>query len=90
MKRSLCAALFFGAVLGASGSASAQVWLSDRSLSEGRGIRTGNFELHPGIGAEFGYDSNAFYQSAADAAGVSRTPPTALHEKKKRRTETKK
>jgi hypothetical protein len=78
MKRSLCAALLFGAVLGASGSASAQVWLSDRTLSEGRGIRTGNFELHPGIGAEFGYDSNAFYQSAADAAGVSRSPPSAL------------
>lgn len=78
MKRSLCAALMFGAVLGASGSAGAQVWLSDRALSEGRGIRTGNFELHPGIGAEFGYDSNAFYQSAADAAGMSRSAASAL------------
>lgn len=78
MKRSLCAALMFGAVLGASGSAGAQVWLSDRALSEGRGIRTGNFELHPGIGTEFGYDSNAFYQSASDAAGMSRTATSAL------------
>jgi hypothetical protein len=38
--------------------ASAQAWLSDRRLSEGPGIRTGNLELHPGVGAEFGYDSN--------------------------------
>lgn len=36
------------------------VWLQDRGLLEGRGIRTGNFELHPGIGLDFGYDSNVF------------------------------
>lgn len=78
MKRSLCAALTFGAVLGASSSAGAQVWLADRALAEGRGIRAGNFELHPGLGAEFGYDSNAFYQSAADATGAPRASATAL------------
>jgi len=37
-----------------------QVWLKDRRYSEGAGIRTGDLELHPGIGAEFGYDSNYF------------------------------
>lgn len=77
MKRSLCTALTFGAVLAASGSASAQVWLSDRELAEGRGIRTGNFELHPGIGAEFGYDSNAFYQSGSNST-APRAMPSAL------------
>lgn len=34
------------------------VWLADRRYTEGIGIRAGNFELHPGVGAEFGYDSN--------------------------------
>jgi len=78
MKRSLCAALAAGAVLGASGAAEAQVWLSDRALAEGRGIRAGNFELHPGIGAEFGFDSNTFYRSSSDAAGRSLSSPSAL------------
>jgi len=36
-------------------------WLSDRTQNEGRGIRLGNFELHPGVGAEVGYDTNVFY-----------------------------
>lgn len=78
MKRSLWAALVAGAVLGASGSAEAQVWLSDRALAEGRGIRAGNFELHPGLGAEFGYDSNVFYQSSSYASGASRPSTTAM------------
>jgi hypothetical protein len=41
------------------------VWLQDRSLLEGRGIRTGNFELHPGIGVDFGFDSNVFNASSS-------------------------
>lgn len=41
----------------------AQAWLADRRMSEGPGIRTGNLEVHPGLGAEFGYDSN--YTAAA-------------------------
>ncbi len=40
-----------------------QVWLKDRRYSEGMGIRTGDLELHPGIGAEFGYDSNYFLRA---------------------------
>ena len=38
--------------------ASAQEWLKDRRYQEGAGIRTGDFELHPGIAGEIGYDSN--------------------------------
>jgi len=39
-------------------------WLVDRSRREGPGIRVGNLELHPGIGAEVGYDSNVFLDSS--------------------------
>jgi hypothetical protein len=37
-----------------------QPWLQDRRYTEGIGIRTGDLELHPGVAAEFGYDSNWF------------------------------
>jgi hypothetical protein len=37
-----------------------QPWLRDRSYTEGIGYRAGDFELHPGLAAEFGYDSNYF------------------------------
>jgi len=33
-------------------------YLNDRRVAEGAGIRVGNLELHPGVGAELGYDSN--------------------------------
>ena len=55
------AAVLLAPMLAAS-SASAQGWLSDRERTEGPGFRIGNLELHPGIGAEFGYDSNVFYE----------------------------
>lgn len=35
-----------------------QLWLKDRRYTEGAGIRVGNFELHPGVALEVGYDSN--------------------------------
>lgn len=41
--------------------ASAQAWLDDRARTEGPGFRIGDFELHPGLGVELGYDSNVFY-----------------------------
>ncbi len=41
--------------------ASAQAWLDDRARTEGPGFRVGDFELHPGLGVELGYDSNVFY-----------------------------
>ena len=40
-----------------------QPWLQDRRYGEGIGIRSGNFEFHPGIAAEFGYDSNYFQRA---------------------------
>jgi hypothetical protein len=45
--------------------ASAQAWVGNPNFSEGVGIRAGNLELHPSVGAEFGYDSNFF--RAADS-----------------------
>jgi hypothetical protein len=48
--------------------ASAQAWLSNPDFSEGIGIRVGNLELHPSVGAEFGYDSNFF--RASEREGV--------------------
>ena len=60
--RRLASCLAAGALfVAAPRTAHAQYWLQDRAATEGRGIRTGNFELHPGVGAELGYDSNVFY-----------------------------
>lgn len=50
--------------------ASAQAWVSNPDFSEGVGIRAGNLELHPSIGAEFGYDSNYFRSSTAEGPVV--------------------
>lgn len=46
--------------------ASAQAWVPNPDLSEGPGIRAGNLELHPSIGAEAGYDSNFFRASKSE------------------------
>jgi len=59
-------------------SAMAQGWLSDRSRAEGPGIRVGDFELHPGLGVEVGYDTNLYYsdgesdRTAAVDSGILR------------------
>jgi hypothetical protein len=69
MRRSSIAAVLAAAAVGVGASeARAQYWLADRQLTQGRGIRVGDFELHPGVGAEFGFDSNAFYSTNADPA----------------------
>jgi hypothetical protein len=69
MRRSSIAAVLAAVAVGVSaGDARAQYWLADRNLTQGRGIRVGDFELHPGIGAEFGYDSNALYTANAEGA----------------------
>jgi len=47
-------------------TASAQAWLSSPDFSEGTGIRAGNLEFHPSLGAEAGYDSNFFRASKAE------------------------
>lgn len=49
--------------LAAPRDAHAQGWLKDRGYQEGEGIRTGDVELHPGIGGEIGYDSNWFLRT---------------------------
>ncbi len=54
----------------------AQAWLSDRSRAEGIGIRAGNLELHPGIGAEIGYDSNVFLRDTdVKGSAIARVTP---------------
>src|SRR5688572_32155785 len=43
--------------------AQSQPWLGDRRFGGGMGLRAGDFELHPGIAGEVGFDSN-FYQAS--------------------------
>ncbi len=43
-----------------------QPWLSDRKYGEGAGIRVGNLEVHPGLSAEAGYDSNYFLRAPSE------------------------
>lgn len=63
------------AVLCWTSGASAQGWLADRRFTEGPGIRTGDLELHPGIGGEVGYDSNWFYRSHTEGPNIANGAP---------------
>ena len=65
----------FSVLVASSSSAHAQAWLSDRRRAEGRGIRVGDFELHPGVGVEGGVHSNPFYSDRPKASGVFRIAP---------------
>lgn len=62
-----------GLLLGPALSAQSQPWLEDRRFGGGIGIRYGDFELHPGVAGEVGFDSN-FFQGAgresADGVGI--------------------
>jgi hypothetical protein len=49
-------------------------WLSDRRIRDGGGIRVGEFELHPGIGAQFGIDSNYYMRTDKGGFINSRLP----------------
>src|SRR5262245_35726115 len=60
------AAAFSIAMAPAMASAQDQPWLADRRYTEGIGFRVGDFELHPGAAAEFGYDSNFLHRSDDD------------------------
>ncbi|MBN2195616.1 MAG: hypothetical protein JW751_22540 [Polyangiaceae bacterium] len=51
-------------------SAQEQPWLKDRRYREGMGIRAGNLELHPGVAAEAGYDSNYFQADRNDEEDI--------------------
>lgn len=57
---------FAVATFGGAKEARAQAWLRDRSYQEGIGVRVGDSELHPGVGAEVGYDSNWYARSHKD------------------------
>lgn len=50
-------------LVGHAGVARAQAVLSDPRLSQGKGIQSGAFELHPGVIGEVGYDTNYFQRS---------------------------
>ena len=63
-----CSALIFGllcAIVPGTALAQSRPWIADRAIGEGMGIRTGDFELHPGVAGELGYDSNYFQRSGA-------------------------
>jgi hypothetical protein len=62
-------------ILLSAGGAHAQQWLSDRQRAQGRGLRVGDFELHPGIGSEIGWVSNAALSTPADPSAVLRVAP---------------
>lgn len=72
-------AAFAASVLLTSKDASAQEWLKDRRYQEGAGLRTGDFEFHPGIGGEVGYDSNFFLRTHKEdprfVNGAPQNPP---------------
>jgi hypothetical protein len=57
--------------------AEAQEFLKDRRYQEGIGVRAGDFELHPGIAGEIGYDSNWFQRSNKEGPNIANGAPTA-------------
>ncbi len=64
-----------------SGDATAQEWTKDRRLGDGKGYRTGDVELHPGIGAEVGYDSNYFLRAdGTDVRNVNSAPAAPVRD----------
>ena len=68
--RIACVVLALGLGYSTAAFAQEQTWLKDRRYGEGIGIRTGDFELHPGIAGEFGYDTNYFLRSDRDPPGA--------------------
>jgi len=69
-------------VLLASSAARAQgadspAWLKDRQYNQGAGVLAGDFELHPSIAGEAGYDSNWFLRSSATNPAYANSAPAA-------------
>lgn len=50
-------------------SAQEQAWLRDRRYTEGPGYQVGDFEIHPGVALELGYDSNYLRRDSATLGG---------------------
>jgi len=76
--RVLVGALAAAGTLVVSRQATAQEWLKDRQYQEGAGVQAGDFEFHPGIAAEGGYDSNWFLRT--DKAGFANSGPVGSPE----------
>ncbi|HEY3817157.1 MAG TPA: hypothetical protein VGL81_08300 [Polyangiaceae bacterium] len=77
-KKGLAAAAVLFALLlprAAAAQSDAPQWLRDRRYNEGIGVREGDFELHPGIAGEVGYDSNYFLRSAGSGYANSGGSP---------------
>ena len=56
-----------GASAGANlGPQNVAAWTPDRTNTEGHGIRLGDFELHPGLGAGIGWVSNVFLEAPSE------------------------
>lgn len=68
LRETIAAAVFTLTLSPALALAQDQPWLKDRRYTEGIGIRAGDLELHPGVAAEFGYDSNFFRRDENDEA----------------------
>lgn len=61
--------------LSQSVNARAQAFLQDPRVAEGLGIKSGNWEFHPGVAGEVGYDSN-YFQTSGRNDPVNREPVT--------------
>src|SRR4051812_10685756 len=66
---SILAAVTAFTAIPAVAEAQDQLWLRDRKYAEGIGYRVGDFEIHPGAAAEFGYDSN-YYRRAPEEGPI--------------------
>jgi hypothetical protein len=62
-------------LMATASSVQAQSWLADRKRAEGRGIRVGDLELHPGVGAEAGYLTNPFFSDRVRGSAAFRIAP---------------
>ncbi|HSQ64324.1 MAG TPA: hypothetical protein VLM85_13950 [Polyangiaceae bacterium] len=71
-------ALTLAASLLVEKSAHAQGWLADRRYNEGIGIKVGDFELHPAIGGEVGFDSNWFNRTYNTGYANSNPVPAGI------------
>jgi hypothetical protein len=60
---SILSGLLAPSVAHAQAAGQGPAWLDDRRVQEGAGVRTGNFELHPALGGEVGYDSNVLLRT---------------------------
>lgn len=64
-----------------SGSSTSTVsgtpWVDNRAVGEGIGIKTGNFEWHPGVSGEVGIDTNYLQRASSDEEEAQFGPPVS-------------